>query len=293
MNEQISQILDGIKFLDGQYKRDLIDQAVELKGEITPYLVEILENVRDNPEAYAKDINYFAHNYALMLLGHFKEPKAHGVIVDLFSLPDDLPDMLFGELVTEDLPVILINTCDGSLQRIKELILNREADEFCRVSAVNALTYAVLLGFESRKDVLSFLCGLFTGDEAAADSEFWSFLALYIEYLYPDECMETIKKAYQEGLVSPGVIRYESFEKTLKNGQEKSLERLKDHFSKNSLDDIHKSMSWWACFNEDGPTRSAPKILDSGFNQTRKVKKKKIKKKKKGKLAKKSRRKNR
>ena len=94
MDERITQILDGIKFLDGEYKRDLIDQAVEFKDEITPYLVEILENVRDNPEAYAKDINYFAHNYALMLLGHFKEPKAHGVIVDLFSLPDDLPDML-------------------------------------------------------------------------------------------------------------------------------------------------------------------------------------------------------
>jgi hypothetical protein len=41
-----------------------------------------------------------------MLLGHFKEHSAYKVIVDLFSLPDDIPHELVGDITTSDLPVI-------------------------------------------------------------------------------------------------------------------------------------------------------------------------------------------
>ncbi|RLB78142.1 MAG: hypothetical protein DRH24_14955 [Deltaproteobacteria bacterium] len=41
-----------------------------------------------------------------MLLGHFREHRAHKVIVDLFSLPNNIPHELFGDITTGDLPVI-------------------------------------------------------------------------------------------------------------------------------------------------------------------------------------------
>ncbi len=44
MDERITQILNGIKLFDGKYKRDLIDQAVELKSEITPHLIPHSQN---------------------------------------------------------------------------------------------------------------------------------------------------------------------------------------------------------------------------------------------------------
>jgi Protein of unknown function (DUF1186) len=293
MDERITEVLDGIKIFNGKYKRDMVDQAVELKNDITPHLIKILETVRDNPESYLESDVYYDHNYALMLLGHFKEPTAHDVIVDIFNLPDEIPDRLFGEIVTEDLPAILLRTCDGSLDRVKELILNKGADDYCRISAVQALAHSVVEGFETREAVLSFLCKLFTGTEATSVSDFWSFLAMNVQSLYPDVCMETINKAYEDGLISPGLIRYESFDRTLKAGKEKCLENLKGISNYLSLDDIHKSMSWWACFDNDEPEPFDTALEPAAFNPVKPIKKQEKKKKKKRKMAKKSKRKNR
>jgi hypothetical protein len=293
MDEQITEILDGFKNFDGKYKRDLIDRAVELKDEITPHLINILKTLRDNPEPYLENDIYFDHNYALMLLGHFKETKAHNVIVDLFSLPDDIPDRLFGETVTEDLPVILIRTCGGSVKRTKELIMNKDADDYCRISAMQALVYAVVEGYEQRESVLSFLCGLFTGTETDQESDFWGFAAMSVRQLYPDAWMDTIKGAYDNRLIAPGLIRYESFEKTLNAGKDKALYDLKKRYADQQLDDIHKSMSWWACFDKDEQTPSDTEAKPPGFSQGKQVMKQKMKKKKKRKMAKKSKRRNR
>jgi len=107
MNDRIAEILNGIKIFDGIYKKELVDAAIELREEITPSLMNILNRVLSDPISYIENDNYYDHIYAVMLLGHFKENKAHKIIVDLFSLPDDIPDRLFGDMTTSDLPVIL------------------------------------------------------------------------------------------------------------------------------------------------------------------------------------------
>ena len=195
MNEKIYKILNGFKLFDGLYKRELVDAAIELKDEITPHLIEILENVLDDPDKYIEFDDRYDHIYSFMLLGHFKESKAHKVIVDLFSLPDDKPYELFGDLGTNDLPTILIRTCDGSIELIKALALNKDADDYCRVSALNAMAYAVVDGIASREEVLSFFGTLFTGNESDDMPDFWSILATFVYYLYPKEIMDTIKQA--------------------------------------------------------------------------------------------------
>ena len=112
--------------------------------------------------------------------------------------------------------------------------------------------------------------------------------------------MDTIKKAYDDDLVASGIIRYEDFKTALEDGKEKCLERLKIDLKRRSLDDIHDSMSWWACFNKESQFFSAPDGLKNNthptnFDQfTHKSQKKKHKaKKKKRKQAKASKRKNR
>ena len=39
----ITEILDAFRIFDGNYKREQVDAAIELKEEITPFLIEILE----------------------------------------------------------------------------------------------------------------------------------------------------------------------------------------------------------------------------------------------------------
>ncbi len=294
------KILESFRIFDGVYKREQIDAAIKLKDEITPHLIEILKNVLAAPEEYAEDDNLNDHIYAVMLLGHFKEPKAHKVILDLLSLPEDLPDKIFGDITTSNSPVILLNTCGGSIELTKSLILNKEADDYCRVSACQALTYAVAEGYVSREDVVTFFGTLFTGKETDEVSDFWGLLANLVCDLYPEEIMEVIKQAYDDGLIMPGMIQYSEFKNTLKLGKVKCLEKLKIDLERHSLDDIHAAMSWWACFNEESKTFSSYTGLendsfpaDFGQSSVKSKKNKKKAKKNKRKQAKASKKKNR
>jgi len=111
MKTDLTETLAAFEVYDGIYKQENVDAAIELQDEITPHLLKILENVLSNPSEYAGREDYFAHIYALMLLAHFKNLIAHKVIVDLFSLPGRTSDKLFGDIITGDLPFILLRTC--------------------------------------------------------------------------------------------------------------------------------------------------------------------------------------
>jgi Protein of unknown function (DUF1186) len=297
----VTEILDAFKIFDGNYKREQVDAAIELKENITPFLLEILENVLADPDAYTENDDLYDHIYSLMLLGHFRESKAHKVIIDVFSLPGKIPHELFGDLTTSNLPTILLRTCGGSIERIKSMATNRDVDDYCRISALNAMAYAVVEGIASREDVISFFGTLFTGDEAEAVSDFWSLLANFVCNLYPEELMDTIKKAYDNELIFSGIVGYKDFKKALEDGKAKCLERLKIDFDMRSLDDVHDGMSWWACFNEEPQFYSAQEPEDlinyrlptNSDQSTQIIKKKRDKAKKKRKQATASKRKNR
>lgn len=247
----ITEILESFKLLDGVYKREQIDAAIGLRDEITPHLLSILENALAFPEKYFGNLRLYHHMYAIMLLGHLKEVKAHKTVVALFSLPDDLTAKMFGDIRASYLPAILLNTCGGSIDLIKAMILNRDVNVYCRISACNALAYAYVEGYVSRESVLEFFGTLFTGEEADRMSDFWGLLAATIYDLYPEEMMDVIKQGYDDKLIFPGMIDYSEFETALAIGKDKCLERFKHNMKRDGLDDIHAVMSNWSCFKKE------------------------------------------
>jgi len=52
-----------------------------------------------------------------MLLGHFQAAEAHPAILNVFGLPEPYPEDLFGDLVTEQLPILLTRTCNEWVSR--------------------------------------------------------------------------------------------------------------------------------------------------------------------------------
>jgi hypothetical protein len=278
---KIDDILKSFETYDEEYKCNEIDAALAERERITPHLISVLENVFQNPEKYANRGNdYFGHIYAFMLLGHFRETKAHDVIVDLFSLPNDLPSDLFGDAVTGDLPIVLLRTCGGNTDRIKELILNKNAYDYCRGSALQSLSYAALEGYITREEVLSFYKGLFSGDEAHPTSCFHDILATCVYDIYPEELLQTIEKAYEEELIHSGYIGFENFTEIIKEGKEKCIEALRTKIKQRQIDNIHDSMSWWACFKQPqkvSAENAAIKSLKSAIKQKKKTTKAKKK----------------
>lgn len=295
IDTRIQAVLDDFRPDEGVYQQQAVDEALALQTEITPHLIHILEEALAHPTQHFDDRS---HIYAFMLLGYFKEARAHRVILDLFSLPKTLIDPLYGDLITEDLPMVLFRTSDGSMEGIKELILNRDAYEYCRTAGITALTYAAIDDVIAREAVFEFLSPLFTGDEDAPGSGFWSNAVSAMCDLYPAEMMPVIEKAFEDDLIDPFFLDREWVQTILDEGKEATLAKTREMFEQRSLDDIHAAISWWAMFrSEERLPQSSPAFAPPPppppKPQPKLAPKQKAKKKKKRKMAKASKKKNR
>ena len=247
---KVSELLSALEILDGTYKRDQVNAALELREEITPHFIDALEIILADPVMYIDDEQYFAHVYAVILLGYFRESRAHRTIIDLFSLPPDMPEQLFGDITTENLPSILFRTCGGSVELIKSLALNQDSDVDCRASALRAMVYATMDDIVPREEVMDFLGSLFTGSEVDPASNFWNLLAGCINDLYPRELMNVIEQAYTSELISPRFIGRSNFKNTMRAGKARARRRVREEMARRAPDNIHDWMSWWACFQQ-------------------------------------------
>ena len=284
----LSETIKDLERYDGVYKREAVDAAIGLKDEITPALIDIIKKIVISPDKYVDQENYFGHIYAVMLLGHFSAVKAHTAIIDLSNLPANILEDLFGALVFEDMPAILFRTSGGSFDEIKSMVSNNIASDRSRYAALKSMVLGVLEGVLDRDKTLAFFSSLFTGEEADHPTEFWNFLSRCVYDLYPEELMETIKKAYTDELIDPFMIGIQDFELALEQGKEEFLEERRVRQKRKSMDDIHSRMSWWASFDQE---MDMPRISSSP-KPKRKVKSQK-KKKSKRKLKKASKKKNR
>jgi hypothetical protein len=178
-----------------------------------------------------------------------------------------------------------LRTSGGSLDGIRALVLNRSADEFVRWAAMETLCLAMVAGMAERKETIDFLAGLLTGEEDDPNSYFWAGVANSLCDLYPDEVMDVVRTAYADGLIIPGAITLEDFERTLVMGLEDSLANVRRELAWRVPDDIGKLLEM--CEAIDAGSVSLPReIQQNGKNV-------KVKRKIKKKMAKASRRKNR
>ncbi|NVN90142.1 MAG: DUF1186 domain-containing protein [Desulfuromonadales bacterium] len=280
----IEELLADLDFWTGRTKIEFVDEAIERWGEIMPHLLAHLETVIADPDAYL-DEDHDLLPYALLLLAHFREQHAHPLILSLFALSGDVLHALLGDIKTTLLPAFLIRTSGGSLDGVKALVLNRNADQFVRWAAMESLCLAVAAGMADRSETMDFLKGLLTGKEDVPDSYFWTGVANSLCDLYPDEVMDVVRKAYGDGLIIPGAITLEEFEQTLALGLEDSLADMRRELTWRVPDNMEQLLA--LCEAVDDAAETIPRTIQQNDKKT------KVQRKKKKKMAKASRRKNR
>jgi hypothetical protein len=257
----VDEIIDAFCRFDGAYRRAHVDAALAMREEITPRLIGLLEMVRSEPARYASDEEFAGHLYAAMLLSYWGESSAHQVIVDLFRLPAKQVDEMFGDMITGDLPVILFRTCGGSTELIAALAADPRADEYCRASALTALTYAVAEGVALRDEMIAFLRTLFQPDMAARDSFFWDALVLAANDLYPQDLTEEIRQVFQDDLVDESIIDYADVQATLRQDPTRGMVCIKEELKRKTHPRFHDWMDWWAMFENEPARPSKAKKL--------------------------------
>jgi hypothetical protein len=283
---RIQELIAAFDCFDGEYKRDEVEEAITLQEQISPALIAILEEITADPEKYAQG-DHLVNSYAVALLAHFQEPAAHLPIIHAFTIPEAELNKVWGDMVTMTLPTLLVQTCDNDLNAIRDLILNRETQEFVRGAAIEALSYAVAKEIADREEVIDFLSGLLTGEEAEEGSYFWSSVVSSITDMHPLEAMESISQAFEKGLVDPSYIGMREIERDLERPREEMMAKLRATMERRIPRDVHGYLAWFSCFRE---SHQAPQPVNCAL---RKEQNKKRKSRTSNKQAKKSRKKNR
>lgn len=294
--ERIDELLETFDKYNGVYQRQAVEEALILREEITPRLIRILEELAENPARYVAE-DHYAHMYASVLLAHFQEPAAHQPIIRAFCIPDDPRVDVWGDVVMETLPALLLQTCGGRLDSIRELITERDAPEYVRGAGTTALTYAVARGLAERQETMNFFVGLFTGTEAEDESGFWGDIVCALIDLHPDGAMDAIRGAFAADLVFPGDVSMHDVEKALTRDREETLAQLRKQAERALPSDVHGYIADYACFDPEksAPLPPSPPLFSSRqpASIAQAQQKHKAKNRARNKQAKKSRRKNR
>jgi hypothetical protein len=269
------EILEALKDFDGQFPRQALEEAVARQGEISPFLLEILEDAALHHDSLQKNRS-IAHIYAMFLSAQFRELKAHPWIVRFFSLPGDISLELTGDLVTENLGSILASTCDNDISLITSLIENRDINEYVRGAALEALLCLVAAGKKTDEEISAYFDRLFKGALEREPSHTWNFLVDAAARLCPEEMMADLEQAYADGLVSHLYIAPAEAKKLIKMSAQEKQASLEADEGLSLVNDVIAEMGSWACFRPIStsekmkpepkivPVRQGPKI---GRNQ--------------------------
>jgi hypothetical protein len=263
---ETAEILHQFERATGRFARAAVEAAVARREEITPELLRILEGTVDRAAQLDAEGDYMAHLYAMFLLAQFREKRAYSLVVRFSSLPGDLLDSLCGDFLTADLGRVLASVCGGELAGIQSLIENESTDEWVRGAALSSLVTLVAARQKSRDEIVSYFAGLFRGKLLRKWSHVWDSLVSYSSDLYPEELLDDIKQAYEDGLVDPGYIGFDNVEQDLSMGKDRIFARLADNPHRRLVEDTVAEMGWWACFREDRAKNTARTAPNSKLN---------------------------
>lgn len=243
----VEEIIERLKFYDGTFPRQALKEAMARREQITPVLLQILEEAAHNIEDVYEQEDYMAHIYAMFLLAQFREKRAYPLVIDFFSAPGDISLEATGDVVTEDLAQILASVCCGDASLIKQLAENEAADEYVRNAALESLVCLVATGQMPREEVLAYYKSLFESDLSKQPSLFWDGLVSCCTDLYPEEIYPQIKQAFEEDLIDESFVDLDFVDTQLALGREEVLAELQDDRYK-LIENTVEELEWWACF---------------------------------------------
>jgi len=86
----------------------------------------------------------------MYLLAIWCEPQTHPLLIKFLRLPGEQAIDLSGDIVTQDMFWMLVQTCAGNTDQIEALVVDRKVNQWVRATAVNALTLFTQQGGQSQ-----------------------------------------------------------------------------------------------------------------------------------------------
>ncbi|BAZ40273.1 hypothetical protein NIES4101_62340 [Calothrix sp. NIES-4101] len=255
---EVAEIIKQLEYNDtGIFPREALESAIAAQSAITPVLIQTLKDCKNNLDELLDDSSYFLNIYALYLLAKFREKEAYPAIIDFFSTPGDAAIDSTGDVVTEDLGRIIASVFDGNLEPIKQLIENREANEYIRGAALDSLITLIAQNMIEREQVVEYFAELFQGKiERIPEDYLINKLVVDACDLCPIELKSHVEQVFEDGLIDQMFIGREEVDEAIELGIETSLKKLRQDSHHTFVDDVIEEMEWWACFHQANTKKS-------------------------------------
>lgn len=225
-----------------------IREAREHRDLMVPRLTQVLrEAITAAREGNIPQGN--AYFIGLFLLTEFQAREAFTVILEAFTLPDDLPYDLFSDALTEFFPRVLALFDGENAETIERIIGDRALDEFVRAAAVLAYGYLARDGRLSYDEVVNRLRRHLRRATAENDKEIAGELVAELADLAAAESLGDIRDAFLHRAVDESLIDLRSAEEMIAEGKP-ALQAFYKNLPPTGMPDTIEELSDWAAFGD-------------------------------------------
>ena len=246
-----SDVLRAFRDCKNKFPHQAVKQARELRDWIIPNLIEV---VRD-ATAYARfqvANNDGSAQFAVHLLAEFQAKESLPAILDSLSLSDDdIYDYLYGDGLHESMPGILNRLIGDEPKFYDQILRDPQAPEMLQHCLAEAIQYLPARNVVSLETYGSWLRDYL---EIAIQSEkerLVTELVCNICISANPDYIPLVRSAFEKGLVTTGMIRFEDAERDLTTPNPLRMKMLPD--SKSDFSDAVEELSSWAWFQETSP----------------------------------------
>lgn len=245
----IDDIVDDLRYLTIGFPEAAMENALNMQVEMTPILLNFLDEVIHHYESI--ETYYFGHLHALYLLSKFREKQAFYRVITIMSFPNEWPENILGDTITEDLHKIVASLYNGDLESIHAIIENTGINTWSRNAALKTLLVLVKEKILERSEVILYFKNLFNHPSFSDDYMATTHLINVSCDLYPDELQDQIKIAFDRGMVDEYSVDIKWVKSVLSKTKDVALTEFLTNEHYGLIDDkVIGKMKHWACFSE-------------------------------------------
>jgi len=244
----VPEIIAALTPYTGHFPTAAVEAAMAQPAEVTPHLLNALEEAAADPKKFASQ-DQMLHVFAAYLLAQFREKRAYRPLVKLLAASGELADQLFGDTITERMDRILASVYDGDPEPIKRLVEGEQVYGFVRGAAVDTFMVLTHTGQMPRQEVLDYYRDLFRGKLRRENNQVWNALTSAVADLPAPELVVDLRRAYADDLVDPDYADLEDLESDARVPFEQKEEWQREKAT--LVADAVSEMGWWHAFHLD------------------------------------------
>lgn len=220
---------------------------------LTEPLLQVIERGLGDPEGLPEgEATLFS--YATYLFAKWRETRAYPLFVRWLSLPGEEAFAIGGDTVTQDGNRFLAAVFDGDWEPIKGLILNREANEFCRGQAVSSLALLAVWAEVPRDEAEAYYSWLADEGLEREGSFVWAELASSCADMEALTVFPALRKAYESKFIDPTIMDPSELDDVEAGPRGKWIEEQRAWHP--PIDDVAEATAWWQCFSDERGKRA-------------------------------------